>query len=283
MNDLLLGVMQGRLLPKYQGRYQAHPVDYWQQEFPLAAELGLDLIEFILDYYEVEKNPLMSGEGVEEILKVSEQTGILVKTICADYFMEAPIHSPNDEITQKSQRTLCNLLENVSDFGVTDIVIPCVDHSCLRHEKDIQRFIQAIGPSVELAEKFNINLSLETDLSPEDFVSLLEQLDSKRVTVNYDTGNSAALGYDVREELATYGDYITDIHIKDRVYQGGSVELGTGDTDFNLFFETLNQIDFQGPLIMQAYRDEEGVKIFKKQLEWIKPKFNRMKNREATC
>ena len=25
------GIMQGRLLPKYQDRYQAHPVGYWQK------------------------------------------------------------------------------------------------------------------------------------------------------------------------------------------------------------------------------------------------------------
>ena len=36
----LLGVMQGRLVPKYKGRYQAHPVNYWQSEFQLAANIG---------------------------------------------------------------------------------------------------------------------------------------------------------------------------------------------------------------------------------------------------
>ena len=35
-----LGVMQGRLLPKYQERYQAHPVGYWQDEFAVAAEVA---------------------------------------------------------------------------------------------------------------------------------------------------------------------------------------------------------------------------------------------------
>lgn len=39
-----IGVMQGRLLPKYQGRYQAHPVGYWQDEFEIANEIGLDCI-----------------------------------------------------------------------------------------------------------------------------------------------------------------------------------------------------------------------------------------------
>jgi L-ribulose-5-phosphate 3-epimerase len=45
-----IGVMKGRLLPKYQGRYQAHPVNYCQNEFEIAKKIGLDCIEFILDY-----------------------------------------------------------------------------------------------------------------------------------------------------------------------------------------------------------------------------------------
>ena len=44
-----IGIMQGRLLPRYKGRYQAHPVNYWQAEFYIAKEMGFDQIEFILD------------------------------------------------------------------------------------------------------------------------------------------------------------------------------------------------------------------------------------------
>ena len=87
-----IGVMQGRLLPKFKGRYQAHPIGYWQEEFFLAKELGLDCIEFILDFNDSEKNPLLTHEGFKEILELSEETGVRVKTICADYFMEAPLH-----------------------------------------------------------------------------------------------------------------------------------------------------------------------------------------------
>mgnify|MGYP001769657573 CR=1 FL=1 len=67
MNSYRIGVMQGRLLPKYMGRYQAHPLGYWQKEFALARGLGLDFIEFILDHNDVGMNPLMSEEGAREI------------------------------------------------------------------------------------------------------------------------------------------------------------------------------------------------------------------------
>ena len=48
-----IGVMQGRLLPKYKGNYQAHPLGYWKKEFKIARDIGLDNIEFILDFNEV--------------------------------------------------------------------------------------------------------------------------------------------------------------------------------------------------------------------------------------
>ena len=79
-------------MPKYQGRYQAHPVGYWQDEFYIASKNGLDCIEFILDFNDAEENPLLKAGGVDEINTSIEKTGVTIQTICADYFMEAQIH-----------------------------------------------------------------------------------------------------------------------------------------------------------------------------------------------
>ena len=91
------------------------------------------------------------------------------------------------------------------------------------------------------------------------------------MTVNYDIGNSAALGFDSIEELDAYGDRITDIHIKDRTLNGSSVILGQGNANFDRFFQKLKECNYKGPFIMQAYRDDEGVEVFKRQLKWIRP------------
>ena len=264
-----IGVMQGRLLPKYQGRYQAHPFGYWQDEFPLAKKLGLDCIEFILDFNNAEENPLLKDGGIDEIRFISEKSGTLVNSICVDYLMEAPLHATNIEIAKSSQQMMIRLLDGASQLGTTDIVIPCVDQSSLNNQEAVGHFIEGMMPLIDIAEKNKINLSLETDLAPQSFMELLDQLNSDRVTVNYDIGNSAALGYNLVEELEAYGDRITDIHIKDRVLGGGPVLLGEGNADFDAFFYKLKEFDYQGPFIMQAYRDEDGVDVFKQQLEWI--------------
>ena len=266
-----LGVIQGRLLPKYQGRYQAFPIGSWENEFKIAKECGLDLIEFILDFNESEKNPLLHSGGVEKIVNIINDSDVSVKTICADYFMEAPLHSNNNNIAEESYKVLAKLIDTAKILKITDIVIPCVDQSSLKTREAVSRFVKSIKRIIPTIEKEGINLSLETDLAPKPFIELLDKLNSKNITVNYDIGNSAALGFNSYEELAAYGDRITDIHIKDRMLGGGPVRLGHGNADFIKFFNELKNFNYQGPFIMQAYRDDEGIEIFKKQLKYILP------------
>ncbi len=268
-----LGVMQGRLLPKYSNRYQAHPIGYWADEFPVAASLGLNCIEFIVDYNDAELNPLLKDGGTDEILRATEGSGVAVRSVCADYLMEAPLHHTDDSVAAKSRSIVGRLLDSGATLGVTDIVIPCVDQSSLADQGAEGRLVRALTPLVDTAHEKGINLSLETDLPPDRFASLLERFNSLRVTANYDTGNSAALGYDPAEEIAAYGERISDIHIKDRVRNGGSVALGTGDADFDAFFGALRKVGFTGPFILQAFRDDEGKEIFASQLDWVRQKY----------
>jgi L-ribulose-5-phosphate 3-epimerase len=270
LEQFRLGVMQGRLLPKYKGQYQAHPKGYWQKEFGLAKALGLNLIEFILDYSDVQENPLMSPEGLSEIESVVKASGIQVRSICADYFMEAPLHSKNSETIEESHAMLLKLLKHAASIGVKDVVIPCVDHASLNDDEDKERFIKNIRPSVRKAEQLGIHLALETNLAPKPFLKLLDALDSPSITVNYDTGNSASLGYDPEEEFRAYGNRISDIHVKDRILGGGSVPLGQGNTNFKKIMGLVAASDFGGPLILQVYRDDEGKAIFGEQLDWFK-------------
>lgn len=264
--------MQGRLLPKFHNRYQAHPLGYWKDEFIIAKEIGLSYIEFILDHNDYEENPLMSDSGIKQIQNTIKKTGLGVRSICADIFMEAPLHSENKYISSTSKEILLKLIVNASKLGVTDIVIPCVDQSTLKGENDQNRLIKNLVESIELANKLKINLALETDLAPLPFLELLNKFESDIVKVNYDIGNSASLGFDIYEEFKLYGNRISDIHIKDRELGGGSVELGDGNANFTSFFEVFSKIDFKGPIVMQVYRDDEGVEIFKKQFDWFKLK-----------
>ena len=261
-----LGIMRGRLLPKFSGRYQAHPLGYWEDEFSIASDLGLECIEFIFDFNDYQQNPLFSNEGIREIEKISSKTGVVVYSVCADFFMECPLHSIIEENRIFAKKTLLELLSYCNNLNITDIVIPCVDHSSLVSTENFDIFKTQMTELIPVAENFDINLSLETDLPPSSFANLLQDLDSKNVTVNYDIGNSASLGYDFRVELQSYGKRISDLHIKDRKLNGPSVYLGQGNAKIVEFFKEFQKYDFKGPTIMQLFRDDEGVTILKEQL-----------------
>ena len=149
------------------------------------------------------KNPLMSENGIKEILKTIEQSGVKVNSICADFFMEAPLHSNDDNVRSKSIEVLNKLIKCASIIGASDIVIPCVDQSSLKTDRDKKRFELSLSKLLKEANKHKINLALETDLGPEEFKVLIERFDNNYITVNYDTGNSASLGYDIDEEIPT--------------------------------------------------------------------------------
>ena len=272
-----IGILQGRLLPRYKKRYQAHPVDYWQSEFYIAKEMGFSYIEFILDFNNVAQNPIMSKKGIKEIKKLIKQTGVKVNSICADYFMEAPFHS---KAQKQSEKILKKLLKNASKLDVIDVVIPCVDQSSLKTKKDKKMFISSVKKALPYAKKYNININFESDLNPKEFKELLSNFDSKNIKVNYDIGNSSSLGYNPKEEFEAYGQYISDLHIKDRILNGGSVELGTGDADFDTIFKLLKKYKFKGNIIMQSAKADDYIddlKLVEKQKVFISKYISKFK------
>ncbi len=83
------------------------------------------------------------------------------------------------------------------------------------------------------------------------------------VRINYDSGNSAYLGYHPTDEFAVYGKYVGSVHIKDRKYRGTTVPLGHGNTDFASLFQNLKKHKYQGDFILQVARGQDG-----RELDW---------------
>src|SRR5580700_6358344 len=95
-----LAVMQGRLVPPEAGRFQSFPRNRWRDEFPLAAQAGLDAIEWIYDQYGEDVNPLDTNSGIDEVRAHSQKYGVAVVSVCADYFMDRPMLRASDRDLQ---------------------------------------------------------------------------------------------------------------------------------------------------------------------------------------
>lgn len=254
-----IGIMQGRLTPPIKGKIQAFPWNAWKQEFQTASDLGFNEIEFIFESEDYKNNPLYTPEGLEEIEKLTEDTNVLVRYVCADYFMEKPFVRVSEKERRQNIDILKVLIENCAGIGIEGIEIPLVDNSRLTTKEEKNVFIESLEESLPTAEEHGMQIGLESSLNPDEFKGLLEKIDHPLVGANYDTGNSSSLGYNPEEELAKYGKWIRNIHIKDRVLGGSTVPLGQGDADFDLFFKTLGKIGYTGSFILQAARQKDDL------------------------
>ena len=186
-----IGIMQGRLSPPVGGRIQAFPWNAWEKEFKEAAAIGFDEIEFIFEAQDCEGNPLFTTEGLDKIKGVSDETGIQVNYVCADYFMERPFFRVSESDRNQSTETLKYLIKQCAKIGIKGIEIPLVDNSKIETEEEVELLTECLKECLAVAETYNVKLGLETSLNPDDFKALLQRINHPLIGANYDTGNSA--------------------------------------------------------------------------------------------
>ena len=249
-----IGIMQGRLVPPEGGRFQSFPRAQWRSEFSHAAKVPVDYIEWIYDEYGEDVNPLATEGGLEALRKLCYDSGISLCSICADYFMDRPLIRCTAKELEERLGVLSLILTNGAKIGANRVVIPFVDASAIRDDHDSQAAVEALIAALPLAERTSVELHLETSLPPLEFARLLDRLPSQKIKVNYDSGNSASLGYRPADEFNAYGERIGSVHVKDRKLHGGTVSLGTGDTDFFAVFDGLRKLNYTGDFTLQVAR-----------------------------
>ena len=251
--------MQGRLSPPPEGRIQAFPWDHWREEFALAEEVGFKVIEWVLDTSGTQENPLLTTEGQPEISALSRRHGVTVESVCVDWLMERPLADGEGNVSPEAVALLTRTIDACGELGIRFLEIPLVDDAGLRSQAQSDATRQAITRELGHAEAAGVTVVLETDLPPREFVALLERFDPPVVRANFDMGNSASLGYDHAEELSVLGEWIVNVHVKDRMRGGGTVPLGDGDVDLRGVFSGLGRASFQGTYILQTARQPDDV------------------------
>jgi hexulose-6-phosphate isomerase len=253
--------MQGRLVPPEPGRFQSFPRSRWREEFAFAAAAGLDTIEWIYDAYGEDVNPIATEKGAIEMRQLSAVHGVGIESVCADWFMDFPLIDDDARAQRHRWSRLAWLMERCGALNIKRIVIPFVDASAIRGAEHAAAVADGIGSLGGLIDLTDVELHLETALAPAEFSALLARIPHPRVRVNYDSGNSASLGYLPREEFRAYGARVGSVHLKDRIIGAGTVPLGTGNTDFTALFESLSSVGYAGDFILQVARGADGDEV----------------------
>ena len=267
-----IGFMQGRLSPIVDGKIQSFPWRYWENEFLLANNIGIDLIEWTLDYERLYENPIMNSQGQSMIKKLCLKNSINIPSLTGDCFMQSPFWKFSGTKREELKLDFIKILNACSKIGIKIIVVPLVDEARLQNKSEEDDVFFFLDNNTSLIKKLNLRIAFEADLNPADFLNFINRFDPSIFGINYDMGNSAALGYDASEEFNSYGYKIINIHIKDRILNGTTVELGKGSTEFKKIFSLLEKYNYKGNHIMQIARaiDENHEKILLDAVKMIK-------------
>lgn len=252
-----IGFMQGRLSELVDGKIQAFPRDNWEQEFNSANKLSLRLMEWTLDHDGLSENPLMTPSGQERIRSLKQIYNLSIPSLTGDCFMQAPFWKAEGDLRIALEQEFLSVVQACAAVGINLIVVPLVDNGAITNSQQEESLIEFFTRHIELLNDLQIKISFESDLDADPLFLFINKLDRNVFGINYDIGNSAALGFDPTIELSRYGSFITNVHIKDRVFGGTTVPLGEGDADFVTVFSLLAKYKYSGNMIMQTARDQD--------------------------
>ena len=74
----------------------------------------------------------------------------------------------------------------------------------------------------------------------------------------------------MRKEFLSYGQSISNVHIKDCTPKDYTVPLGSGNVDFDEVFQLLKNNNYKENFILQAARGKDDIQTAKEQLNFIK-------------
>ena len=249
-----IGFMQGRLSPLVDGKIQAFPWDHWQDEFQVAYNNCFSVMEWTLDQERLYENPFMVKEGQQEIIVLSNKYKISISSLTGDCFMQAPFYKVKGKNRENLLQDLGNIIISCGKIGIEFIVFPLVDNGKLENAEQEKELKKGLALFDSELRQYGIKIAFESDLSPDRLKDFISGFSSKNYGINYDIGNSAALGFDPEEELEAYSDRILNVHIKDRLLGGSTVPLGSGNADIPKVLKKLNAINYNGNYILQTAR-----------------------------
>ena len=277
------GVMQGRLSPPEDGRFQSFPRTGWRDEFAKAKAAGFSYIEWIHDDFDGWQsdtkpghNPIFTEADLREFDTLKAEHGIATPALCGDWFMEHPLIRCTSEERAHREQHLHAIIPLAARIGARRMVLPFVDNAKITTEGERVEVLKILERALGLAERHGVELHLEADFNPSDFEAFLARLDHPFLKVNWDSGNSSGLGYVATEEFAAYGHRIGSVHIKDRYRKPeGGIEtrpLGTGSADFDDVFKAIYSIGYDDGITLQVARGTPGdeVDFLATQLEFVK-------------
>ncbi|ELY66713.1 sugar phosphate isomerase/epimerase family protein [Natrinema versiforme] len=235
------------------------------------ADAGYDGVELLLDEPHLYP-PDATDEEHERVTDILEQQGIAISN--ANAFMLTAIEGfhhpsyiePDEEYRQRRIDYTLAALETAAalDHGYISIEPggPIPDGKSRAWALDT--FVDSLEQVIPKAEELGVDLLVEPepDLlieTGDEFLELLERIDSPRVKCNFDAGHFYAVGEDPAELVEPLWEHTEHYHLEDipadRAHE--HTQLGDGAMDIDSFLSELEARDYDGFVTVELYPYEE--------------------------
>ncbi len=105
-------------------------------------------------------------------------------------------------------------------------------------QKEVIRRLKGVASKAEAADVY---LGIESWLSAEEHMDIIQAVGSSHVKVYYDVANSTHMGYDIYREIPWLKSHICEVHMKEN-----DALLGKGVVDFRSVRKVLDEIGYRG-------------------------------------
>lgn len=206
--------------------------------FEVAKEIGLDGVQVSLGTAANDMS-LRKPEVQARYREVSRRTGVAIASLAIGELNNVPYKSD-----PRTVEWVSGSVDAAQALGVGVVLIAFFYNGDLKGDaagtNEVVRRFKEVAPK---AEKAGVLLGIESWLSAEENMAIVDRVGSKSVQVYYDVANSEKMGYDIYRELRWLGKKgaICELHMK----ENGAL-LGKGRVDFAKVREAVEDIGYRG-------------------------------------
>lgn len=210
----------------------------------LAKQIGLDGVQVSLGTLANDMH-LRRPEVRQRYKDAAKKFGVEVLSLAIGELNNIPYKSDPRTIPWVSDS-----IDVCKAMGCRVILLAFFHKNDLRDDKagtdETVRRLREVAPK---AEKAGVILGIESWLSAEDHMRIIDRVGSRAVQVYYDVANSTERGYDIFKEIRWLGKQgqICEFHMK----ENGAL-LGQGRVDFKKVRAALDDIGYTGPMQIEG-------------------------------
>jgi L-ribulose-5-phosphate 3-epimerase len=233
--------------------------------FGIAKEIGLDGIMVNMGS-ESNQLKLRDLSVQQEYLKYSKETGIEISSIAIAELNNIPYKSD-----PRTEQWVWDSVDVAKNLSVPVVLLAFFGNNDLRNDakgkQEVVRRLKRVAPH---AEKKGIILGIESYLSADEQIDIIEQVGSKNIKVYYDFCNVTDAGLDTVKEFKKLGkERICELHMKENGFL-----LGSGVNDWKAIAQAIHETNYKGDGWMQIEgaipKGADRVKSYQQNFQFLK-------------